>query len=388
MQRQVELGIEVLADKSIKAHYEGGPILVAWQVWCDGRYKARCRPSTVRTYKRACAKADERWQERAPTSGMIEVWCNEMLSEGLSPGTVRIYLQAVAAVTLAAARVTSTREAHVLADAFAAARRPPKARRLPRALPDGELAAMIDACETPAEQAYVRLMSVCGLRPGEVMALQDDDVQMQDGSWRVLITKTRGVGEGASAMRKNRDDHIVYLDDATAMALAWTIDNRESVRPELGREARKSDGYIFPWGWRRVVELQQRLRTVAAHFKSWHQLRHTGATAVYAMTGSVGKVQEYLGDKTASAAMCYAAPLRAETGCDAQAIAAHLGAQKCVKECAKARTELRRPRKALRSVTASDGTVGDKRPTAPSTRDVLRKQAENKIISKKLTMVR
>jgi integrase len=239
----------------------------------------------------------------------------------LAETTANLYLKAVSAVVLVAARVESTQRAHALADAFALARRLAMPRRRPRALPDGQVDAMLDACETPAERAFVRLQAVCGLRLGEVLALTREDVELGE-QWKIYIHATRSVGERvASNRRKNRDDHVVYLDDQTGVELAWVIDNREAIRPGAGPGTRAGDKFIFPWGSTRVMTLQRKLRGAAERFSSWHELRHTGATAVYEIAGSIGAVQEYLGDRTASAAMCYAAPLRGATACDAQTIA-------------------------------------------------------------------
>jgi integrase len=322
--------VETITDKKLENevnNHAGPPIQRAWRIWLAGQYNMRTRPNTVRTYQRATTLAAQRWPETAPTAGQIEAWCNELLAAGMAATTVNLYLKSISAVALVAARVESTQQAHALADAFALARRLPMPRRRPRALPEGEIDAILAACDNPAEVAFIRLQAICGLRIGEVLALTSADIETENRRLYVKATRDRNSGT-CSNRRKNLDDHIVDLDDETLAAVEWAIAHHGEICPR-GPAARKADNYIFPWAATMVLKLQRKYIRASHAFASWHQLRHTGATAVYDITGSVGKVQEYLGDKSASAAMCYAAPLRGQTACDAQAIANHLVRKKC-----------------------------------------------------------
>lgn len=319
--------IVALTDERVRKASKG-EVCVAWalKVWMAARYDARYRPRTVRTYKRSVELARQEFGEEIPTRGKVEIWMNK-LAVTMKPQTVNLYKKSLAAVCSEAAMATSRHEAHVMADALAGARLLRVGAKSPRCPPRWVMRAILQDANAQ-EVCIVRLLAVCGIRIGEARALEWRDVCLDSG--RIVISKSMS-DDGMIGPRKNRDDHIVIADKTTRKVLReW----QQKQKKEL--EESKNNGRLGgceKHGLVRVISMTNaQLRKLKAKWKkktegnlnTWHELRHLGASIVAERTGSTAKVQEYLGDKTASAAQCYMPALRSITQCTIDDVASVL----------------------------------------------------------------
>ena len=312
---------DVRAQKAANVNGLPGSIAHAWGVYEVGGSLWRLRPSSRSQFKSVATKASAALDGGGITAGTVESWMNGLLRDGLAPATVNYYRSTLLAVVSTALRLSGNQDVLRLQCAVKGAAIVRAEKRRSR-VPSREVLPLLESiCENPAEIAFIRMHAVASLRHGEVLGLLPDDWDQE--RWRVTARRTKG-----SDRRKNRHDHMQVVDDKTAMAMAWTIAHHDELIPKSGWHRGQSRAHVFPWGANKVAGLMLRMRMVCPEAfpkgTAWHALRHLGATAVYELTSSVQRVQEHLGDATASAAMQYAAPLRGDMCTDLEAVAEYL----------------------------------------------------------------
>jgi len=198
--------------------------------------------------------------------------------------------------------------AQVEHDPTAGVRAPRRPRTLPKALAPEEMAAMLDA---PAQDpiamrdlAMFELMYSSGLRVGEIVGLQADDVDPETAIVRVRK------GKGG----KERD---VPVGAAALSALARWMEVRADW---LARNEPSRQLFLSCRGCTLTT------RTVQLRMKRWcakagvlrdvtpHQLRHSCATHLLQSSGDIRQVQEMLGHENIATTQIY-------THLDSQALA-------------------------------------------------------------------
>lgn len=156
--------------------------------------------------------------------------------------------------------------------------------RLPRPLTEAEITALLDSLTTVRDLAVVLLMLDGGLRPGEVLGLQLDDIAY--GRRRVTVRKRDDHPHGVRA--KSRQERVVDLHQPRTLEAVsrYVMQERpvEATSPFVflvgGRGARRCD----PLSYQAVVRgFARRLDRLGLRSpdKTPHALRHTHATAMW-----------------------------------------------------------------------------------------------------------
>lgn len=161
----------------------------------------------------------------------------------------------------------------------------PKQRRPPhRYLTAAQLAACWRGCRNDTQRAILLLCGGCGLRSAEALGLRWRDVDLAQGTARVL-------GKGTKW-------RTVHLDPLTVAVLAGI----------------RGDGYILPL--RSPDALRSRVRTIARRAGiarcTVHELRHSFAVNWLLETGDAASLQELLGHASPVMTAYYTRDVRAE----------------------------------------------------------------------------
>jgi integrase len=254
-------------------------LLPQWQLALRAEAKSAGTIATythgVCTYLTWCGLAGEPPLSRAT----MTAWMSDMLQAGAAPGSARIRQLGVRRF-VAWLIVTG----HVPIDPFAGIKGPRQTQKLVTPLTDDELRALIATCTTPShradeplhhrrDEAIIRLMFETGIRIGETIALQVDDVDLDTG--RVTIKRGKG-GRG----------RVIPIGPATGAVLRAYLTLRAQHRcadsPELWLGER---GAAFGYdGLNRALRRRAQLAGITGFHP--HKLRHTAAHRWLAAGGS------------------------------------------------------------------------------------------------------
>ncbi len=241
----------------------------------------RVYQSSVRRYLQWCAEHDH---TPAIDRGLVAAWIADMLADGAKPTT--------AAARLAGVRQFSkwlAAEGEIGADPLLRLTAPKSDVPITPVLTDDELRLLIKACQGKdlrdrRDEAAIRLMCETGMRAGECIALQVDDVDMVRG----LATIVRGKGGRG---------RIVPFGPATARALDRYIRVRRthpyaehSTALWLGQRGTGALGYH---GLR--VALRERAELAGINDFHPHILRHTFCSRWLSARGSEGALMALAG---------------------------------------------------------------------------------------------
>ena len=253
------------------------PAAVAAGAACRGQEPRHIDTYThgLQTYLTWCARTGEPPLARAT----VTTWMSDMLQAGAAPGSVRIRQLAVRRFV---AWLIAT--GHLPVDPFAGVKGPRQTHRLVTPLTDDDLRALIATCVTPThrageplhhrrDEAIIRLMFETGIRIGETIALQVDDVDLDGG--RVTVRRGKG-GRG----------RVIPIGATTSAALRAYLSLRAHHRrgdsPELWLGERGTQlGYD---GLSRALRRRAQLAGIAGFHP--HKLRHTAAHRWLAAGGS------------------------------------------------------------------------------------------------------
>lgn len=255
--------------------------------WVIALKSARRSRSTLKIYTSSVARylqwCDDNGHPRQIERGQVSTWIAEMLDAGAQPTT--------AAARLAGVRQFSkwlAEEGEISSDPLLRLTAPKGEMPITPVLADDELKALIKACQGSAlrdrrDEAIVRLLAETGMRAGELIALELDDVDLTRGL--AYIRRGKG-GKG----------RIVPFGPQTARALDRYIRLRrghpaaDSNALWLGARTRQRLGYH---GLR--VTLAE--RGELAGIKSFHPhvLRHTAASRWLSKGGTEGGLMSVAG---------------------------------------------------------------------------------------------
>jgi integrase/recombinase XerD len=156
--------------------------------------------------------------------------------------------------------------------------------RLPRALEESQVTALLDALRSARDRALLRLMLDGGLRPGEVLSLHLEDVAY--GRRRVVIRRRRDHPKGLRT--KSRVERVVDLHEPVTLeavnTYVMTERPHDAPSPFLflvgGRGRRRHE----PLSYAALAKLFRRACQRAGLQAPWltpHSLRHTHATRMW-----------------------------------------------------------------------------------------------------------
>lgn len=251
-QWQATMHAEAKSPGTIDTYTHG---LRAYLTWCTGHGEAPLARTTMTT------------------------WMSDMLQGGAAPGSARIRQLGVRRFV---AWLIAT--GHVPVDPFAGIKGPKQTQKLVTPLTDDQLRALIATCTTPAhrvdeplhhrrDEAIIRLMFETGIRIGETIALQVDDVDLKAG--RVSVRRGNG-GRG----------RVIPIGPATCAALRAYLTLRA-----IHRCADSSELWLgergTQFGYDGISRALRRRATLAgiAGFHP-HKLRHTAVHRWLAAGGS------------------------------------------------------------------------------------------------------
>lgn len=160
---------------------------------------------------------------------------------------------------------------------------------LPRATDDAVVAAVLERCGTPARRAFILLTHERGIRIGEALRLEWEDVDLPGATATVEI-------------RKPRPRSFAFELSPDLVAALAAIPPRPR-------------GHVFPWGsrsnvyrWLRAIEAEGGPR--------WrpHESRRAVVTDILKATGDIRLAQEYVGHGSPKTTLRYRVVDRAEIG--------------------------------------------------------------------------
>ncbi len=192
-------------------------------------------------------------------------------------------------------------------DVFNGIRAPRAAKRLPNAMTEVEAVQLLDdegdaaaARANPAtlarDQAMFELLYGCGMRVGELVALEVSDVMAGSGEVRVF--------------GKGRKERVLPLGGAAERALSvWLAERgsmlkRSAVSGETALFLGARGGRIDATVVRRVLRIRAQSAGVASHVHP-HRLRHSFASHLLQASGDLRAVQELMGHASIASTQVY-----------------------------------------------------------------------------------
>lgn len=227
------------------------------------------------------------WCEREGVPAVIDrrqvqAWTTALMDEGAEPSTAQNRQQAVKRFS-----VWLTDEGEQDVDPLVGLKPPRLSERLIEPLTEGELSALLKACEGKEfrdvrDMAIVRLMAETGLRAGEAVGLTLDDLDL--GAGLVTIRKSK-TGRG----------RVVHIGPKTAQAIDRYLRIRRTHklagRPDVWLGERSTGlGYTGLW-----TALKRRAAMAGITRFHPHLFRHTAASRWLSRGGSEGGLMAQAG---------------------------------------------------------------------------------------------
>lgn len=291
-----------------------GTLQEAWNIYEASLALDRLKPTSRAVYRYAAKLAIENLPPR-PRLGDVTLWLESLVRDGLAPSTVNKYLRALKAIVERADNLSAGGAAR-LRTAFRAQRNykiPAKLRRDAQAT---TVKRLLELCKNKFELLAVRLAAFYGLRRGEILALRPENYR------RNVMTVTHTRDSYGYRPRKNAENqrlHVLALqDDAVTHELVTTLCN-DVLRLEMAHRNQRNLAvtYLIPWGPEHMQRLINEWRkdpdVYLPRGDAWHAMRHYGATQLASVGASTLDVQNWLGDVTTTAAMCYIGQVRGST---------------------------------------------------------------------------
>lgn len=222
-------------------------------------------------------------------------WSNTVRS--LAAGTRRFYWSTVKGFT------DWLQQRGVLSkDPFADLPRPRVPQPVHRALDTAQVAALVEACETPREYVLILLALHSGLRRAELAALEVGDVSLAGRSVHVRA----GKGDKSRTVPLSEEAAMVVGRYMAMEGLSAGPFLRSLVRPECGVSPQTV------WRIFRQVAVRAGVKIRAWDGVSTHATRHTCATDLHRATGDVLVVQAFLGHDHISSTQLYVGRLKVD----------------------------------------------------------------------------
>jgi integrase/recombinase XerC len=267
--------------------------------------RARGSPQTVRRYVDACqllspALVASALHELKPRD--IQATLSKLHASGMQPRSIATTLSAWRAWF----RYLSKEDSRFHLEVFSGIRTPRPAKRLPNALTEDDAKRLLDGAvqtiDTGAtddyllrDQAMFELLYGCGMRVGELVALDVGDVERAAGELRV-----RG---------KGRKERVLPLAGAAARALDRWIMQRATLPVAEGNDGRalflgSRGGRIHATVVRKALQSRAQQEGIASHVHP-HRLRHSFASHLLQASGDLRAVQELMGHASIASTQVY-----------------------------------------------------------------------------------
>lgn len=234
--------------------------------------------------------------------GLISSWMREMSRQGLGPRSAARHLSAARGLCK-----FLMREGALRTDPTELAARPRAGRRLPRALGESEMLALIEAPEPTTlrglrDRAMLSLMYAAGLRVSELVSLRLGDVD-----------RARGV---VSALGKGKKQRLVPLGEVALDHLAAYLTAREAHEVDRARRSgtipvmtqllfpSPRGGKLTRQAFWKIVGKTARIAGIRGHVHP-HRLRHSFATHLLSGGADLRSVQTLLGHASVTTTEIY-----------------------------------------------------------------------------------
>ena len=159
---------------------------------------------------------------------------------------------------------------------------PKVARKLPATLEISELQAVINACQTPQEQAIIALLADCGLRAGEIVSLTREKVGED------LISVIGKTGERQASISPELRDILLSLVPSGPLFLSpWTGQPMNT------------------WGLYRMTNLLLKRAGIEKRHRGPHLFRHTFGRQFIAGGGDLVTAQKQMGHSVITTTRIY-----------------------------------------------------------------------------------
>jgi integrase len=299
LEASVRQGTYVMADPTTLAEYLND----TWLPSINSRVRATTADGYRRIVKTHIVPSLGGVKLQALNEPLVEAWVASLVSSGLNPKTVR-NIHAV----LSKALTDAMRLRLVARNAVSRALLPKVTTPQPRAWRPEELRAFLKRVEADRWATMWRLYAMTGMRRGEVLGLRWSDVDLDDGSLRVVWQRTVAGGRAVEGRPKTASgERTVALDPATVASLRTWRKAQAAERLAVGPAWIDEDGHVFTWPdgdllWPQSVTRWFREHCVALGLPTVgvHGLRHTAATWMIATGESPKLVSERLGHSNVS----------------------------------------------------------------------------------------
>ncbi len=295
---------EVPRGESLSADGRGSwseGLRAAWENWVRSLEGVEGKsPHTVRAYAddtrdaldRLSSASGRAVEPRDLDEAAVRAWLSFQNARGDAPRSVNRRLAALRSFLR-----YLERRGWIERDPTATMRGPRQGRRLPRFLPEEELARLLDGDweDSPRgrrDHAILELLYATGMRLSEMTGLHRDALDLRRGTVRV--------------MGKGRKERVVLFGDKARSAL-------ESHLAALREHGSPAAGPLFPGPSGRALSPRTVQRITDRHLRrmsragghSPHALRHTFATHLLDHGADIRAIQELLGHSSLSTTQIY-----------------------------------------------------------------------------------
>lgn len=233
-------------------------------------------PLTKKSYRQTLDLFQRFLGRSEPTEEKVEQFLHKLQEEGLSSATINRHLSAIRTYFLWMKKKAPKEKR---ADFDLVIRGPKMQRKLPPLRTDENVKSIVAITETAFERALVMTIYDGALRIAELMNLQVDDIDFDDGYLKLT--------------RKGGEETRIPVSDATLKALKKYIGTRK--------------GKIFPQPyWRLNYEIKKMGNRAGVKKLTPHQLRHARATDQRRRGVALEDIQEFLGHKNIQTTLIYA----------------------------------------------------------------------------------
>lgn len=233
-------------------------------------------PLTKKSYRQTLEHFQRFLGRNEPTEEKVEEFIHKLQEDGLSPATINRHLSAIRTYFLWMKKRAPKEKR---ADFDLVIKGPKMQRKLPPLRTDENVKAIVTAAETPFERALIMTIYDCALRIAELMNLQVDDVDFNDGYLKIT--------------RKGGEETRLPVSDITLKALKQYIGHRK--------------GKIFtqPY-WRLNYEIRKLGTRAGIRKLTPHQLRHARASDLRRQGVALEDIQDFLSHKNIQTTLIYA----------------------------------------------------------------------------------
>jgi len=238
------------------------------------RYEAA--PLTKKSYRQTLDLFQRFLGRSEPTEEKVEEFMRKLQEDGLSSATINRHLSAIRTYFLWMKKKAPKERR---ADFDLVIRGPKMQRKLPTLRTDDNVKSIVAAAKTPFERALIMTLYDGALRIAELMNLQVDDIDFNDGYLKLT--------------RKGGEETRIPVSDATLKVLKKYIGSRK--------------GKVFnqPY-WRLNYEIRKLGTRAGIRKLTPHQLRHARATDQRRRGVALEDIQEFLGHKNIQTTLIYA----------------------------------------------------------------------------------